>query len=217
MPTSINGISRITHLVGAAGLFSKVKNGMHSSSLALFAQAFIANPRAVGAICPSSARLARALAEHVGPIIRPNGLILELGGGTGMVTAALLKKGIDPSRLVVVEQDRLLARHLKSGFQNVSVIQGNAVKLCRLCNRYGRRVETVVSSLPLLSLHPDTVDALGRELQKLLGRHGALIQYTYRLLDSDTPPGSLFSKKISSRIVLGNLPPARIDVYQARH
>lgn len=179
----------------------------------LFTRAIIANPRAVGAACPSSSKLARAIADQVR--LPSEGLILELGGGTGAVTAALLRRGVDPSRLVVVEMDKLMARHLKNRFKGVSVIQGNAVKFCQLCNRYGRHVTTVVSSLPLLSLPKGTVEAFGKEVQKMLGDEGVLIQYTYRI-NKNPSPLAAYMERIATKAVWGNFPPARVEIFRAR-
>ncbi len=61
-----------------------------SSPSALFSRALLANPRAMGAACPSSLKLARTIADLVIPPDNDN-LILELGGGTGIVTKALLQ------------------------------------------------------------------------------------------------------------------------------
>ena len=44
------------------------------------------------------------------------GLVVELGGGTGVITAALLARGVAPERLVVVEQSPALAAHLRQRF-----------------------------------------------------------------------------------------------------
>lgn len=183
-----------------------------SSSPVLFTRALFANPRAVGAACPSSSRLARAIAEQV--VLPCDGLIVELGGGTGAVTAALLERGVDPSQLVVVEMDKLMARHLKSRFKEVAVIQGNAVKFCQLCNRYGRHVTTVVSSLPLLSLPDSTVEALGKAFQVMLKDDGTLIQYTYRINKGRSPLAD-FMERIATKAVWGNFPPARVEIFRA--
>src|SRR5512140_2185301 len=67
----------------------------------LFARELISQPSAVGAIWPSSGRLARSVASLVPN--RGRGLVVELGGGTGAMTHALLQKGIAPERLMVVE------------------------------------------------------------------------------------------------------------------
>lgn len=185
-----------------------------SSSPVLFTRAILANPRAVGAACPSSPKLARAIAEQVK--LPCEGLIIELGGGTGAVTAALLRRGVAPSQLVVVEMDKLMARHLKNRFKDVAVIQGNAVKFCQLCNRYDRQVATVVSSLPLLSLPNSIVEGLGREIQKMLKGEGLLIQYTYRINKSPSPL-SAYLERIATKAVWGNFPPARVEIFRARH
>lgn len=197
----------------AEGRISKAGRFLFSSSPVLFTRALIANPRAVGAACPSSPRLARAIAAQVK--LPCAGLIVELGGGTGAVTAALLQRGVDPSQLVVVEQDKLMARHLKKRFKDVAIIQGNAVKFCQLCTRYHRQVTTVVSSLPMLSLPAGTVDALGREFQKMLGNGGSLIQYTYRINKGPSPLAA-YMERVSTEAVWGNLPPARVEIFRAR-
>lgn len=66
----------------------------------------------MGDACPSSLKLARTIADLVIPP-DDDSLVLELGGGTGIVTKVLLQRGVAPDKLVVVELDRLLARYLK--------------------------------------------------------------------------------------------------------
>jgi phospholipid N-methyltransferase len=182
-----------------------------SSPVTLFGRAILANPRAVGACCPSSPRLAHAIALEVP--IPCDGLVVELGGGTGAVTAALLRRGVVPEQLVVIEQDRLLAQHLKNRFPNVTIINGDAVRFSQLFNRGGRLIKTVVSSLPLLSLPSVTVEDLGKELQAVIGREGTFIQYTYRLHNGPCPL-SEYMERTAAKIVWGNLPPAKIEVFR---
>lgn len=202
----------IIDFLTAGKTMCRVKNAFSSSPSALFSRALLANPRAIGAACPSSLKLARTIAELVTPP-DDNSLVLELGGGTGMVTRALLERGVAPDRLVVVELDRLMARHLKKQFPGVAVIHGNAIKLCQLCNRYNRNIGTVVSSLPLLSLPSCTVASLGEELQKMLGPQGSLVQYTYRLNNRPSPLATHL-EKVSTQTVWYNLPPAKVEVFR---
>lgn len=184
-----------------------------SRSPFLFARAILTNPRAVGAACPSSHKLSRAIAEQVK--LPCDGLIVELGAGTGVVTAALLRRGVPPSQLVVIEKDKRMARHLKNRFKGVVVIQGNAVNFCRLCNRYNQHISTVVSSLPLLSLPANTVVALGKELRNMLKDHGTLIQFTYSVAKRPSPLAS-FMQLASSKKIWANFPPARVELFKAR-
>ena len=51
-----------------------------------FLRALIARPKNVGAVVPSSRALARAIARQIDPARQ--GPILELGPGTGVITAA---------------------------------------------------------------------------------------------------------------------------------
>ena len=60
-----------------------------AASLALFTREIWANPRAMGAACPSAPLLAGSMAARVPRDC--DGLVIELGGGTGAVTTALLK------------------------------------------------------------------------------------------------------------------------------
>jgi len=211
---SLFGVLDIIGLDFALSTIRRANTRFASSTPVLFSRALFTNPRAIGAACPSSSRLARVIADQV-TLPGQEELILELGGGTGMVTRALLQRGVEPGKLVVVEQDKLLARHLKGQFPEVAVIHGNAVKLCQLCNRYNRRIGTVVSSLPLLSLPSATVQALGIELQTMVGRNGSLIQYTYRL-NNNPGPLTAFLELASAKNVWGNFPPARVEVFKAQ-
>ena len=64
-----------------------------------FLRSWIEKPLRTGAVIPSSKALARTMARHVDRT--SEGPIIELGPGTGPVTAALVEHGIDPSRLVL--------------------------------------------------------------------------------------------------------------------
>jgi phosphatidylethanolamine/phosphatidyl-N-methylethanolamine N-methyltransferase len=212
-----NLMFRFPYIIGFYSVVEAIRRASDaflSSPTALFSRALLTNPRAMGAACPSSVKLARTIANLVIPPDNDS-LVLELGGGTGIVTKALLQHGVAPAKLVVVELDRLLARHLKRQFPDVAVIQGNAVKLCQLCNRYERHIGTVVSSLPLLSLPSSSVAALGMEIDKMLGPKGSLIQYTYRL-NSRPSPLAAHLERVSTQTVWCNMPPAKIEVFRAR-
>lgn len=184
-------------------------------SVSVFVRALLTNPRAVGACCPSSPRLARAVAAAVDASAA--GLVVELGGGTGAITAALLARGVPPERLVVVERDPLLARHLGERFRGVRVIDGDAAELTSLLVREdgAARAATVVSSLPMISLSRDEVRAIGAQICNVLERGGSLVQYTYQIaLRHARVPGCL--ELVASDRVWINLPPARVEVYRHR-
>jgi phosphatidylethanolamine/phosphatidyl-N-methylethanolamine N-methyltransferase len=185
-----------------------------AASWALFTREIWANPRAMGAACPSAPALASRMAAWV-PLDR-QGLVVELGGGTGPVTAALLKCGIPACKLVVIERSPTLAHHLRQRFPQLRIIQGDAAHLEHLLGRdRSCDVGSIVSSLPLRSLRPEVTRAIGGQFEALLGPGGLLIQYTYDL--RGTPPSLLpCFRRVSGRTVWGNVPPARIEVFERR-
>ena len=182
-----------------------------AASLALFTREIWANPRAMGAACPSAPALASGMAARV-PLER-DGLVVELGGGTGAVTAALLKHGVPPWKLVVVERSPTLTHHLRQRFPQLRVIQGDAAQLSHLLGHPRPRLNSVVSSLPLRSLHPATTRAIVQQLETLLEPEGRLVQFTYDLRGTRARllPGF---RRLSSRIDWSNLPPARVETFE---
>ncbi len=181
-----------------------------NSPLALFTRELCLDPRSVGAACPSSTLLAQHMARQV-PLDR-EGLVVEVGAGTGVVTDALIKRGIPARDLVVVERSPALAGHLCKRFPHLRIIQGDAAVLGDILEAIDRPVRGVVSSLPLRSLKPAITQAIGEQFDALLGDHGLLIQYTYNLRGtSDRLPPHF--RRIFAKLIWGNLPPALVEVF----
>ncbi len=181
------------------------------SSWMLFAREALRNPRAIGTVFESSTRLAREIAQFVP--LNESGLILELGGGTGKVTEALLERGIAPERLVSVEQSASLAEYLHKRFPKVRIIKGDAVHLSQLLGNDSQRVSTIVSGLPFRSLPHAVGHGIIKQIEEILPEKGLLIQFTYDLSGQTTYLPHHF-KNVSHKIVWSNLPPARVNVYQ---
>ncbi len=173
---------------------------------AVFFSRWLAAPRHIGAILPSSRFLARAVASQID--LCADDPVVELGGGTGSVTRALLDTGLQSSRLVVVENDRHLCTLLRARFPQLRIVHGDASRLTQLLAPLGiHAASSVVSSLPLRSLPTATRDRIVRESLRLLGASGRFVQYTYG-------PGSPLAGldlcgRVAARIWL-NLPPAAV-------
>ncbi|CAN0588753.1 unnamed protein product, partial [Ectocarpus sp. 12 AP-2014] len=60
-----------------------------------FLRQWAGNPLAIGAITPSGPQLAHAMAGYLNP--ESIGPVVELGPGTGVVTKAILERGIAAS------------------------------------------------------------------------------------------------------------------------
>ena len=81
---------------GAVGLryaagSRRMAGAIRAAPAGLFLREFLEAPAGVGAVWPSSEQLARGMAARIDP--RGDGLVVELGAGTGVVTRALLDRG----------------------------------------------------------------------------------------------------------------------------
>jgi len=164
----------------------------------------LCRPSTVGAILPSSRRLAETMARAAHGA---QGLI-ELGAGTGAITAALCRSHPDVP-LQAVELEPRLARQLRERFPTVQVHAAAADEV--LANANGLPDRTVlVSSLPFRSLPPPLRVRSSLAIEDFLterpGRR--LLQYSYL-------PREPFELRHAERLrwrrlaaVWGNAPPA---------
>jgi phosphatidylethanolamine/phosphatidyl-N-methylethanolamine N-methyltransferase len=180
----------------------------------LFLQELVNCPRQVGAILPSSKKLAVAMARWLPK--DSNAYALELGPGTGSVTEALFERGLPQDRLIAIEQSPKMADLLRSRFPRAKIITGDAFQLDKLLKRHARHVDNigmVFSSLPLLNFAPHIADNLAKKIRAVLPSEGKLVQYSYHIGNKQPKAASHFRFLASSLIWL-NLPPARVSVYQ---
>ncbi|WP_374655282.1 class I SAM-dependent methyltransferase [Dongia sp.] len=141
------------------------------------------------------------------------GFVVELGGGTGAVTRAILASGIPPEQLVVVERDPMLHKHLVERFPGVRILLGDALHLPSLLKRHGVvPVAAIVSSLPLLSLKKSIQLRIGAQAFAVLEPGAPFIQFTYGLF-SPLPRNRLGIVGEVEERVLQNLPPASVWRY----
>src|ERR1700755_1948219 len=69
----------------------------------VFVARWLRHPLSTASVVPSGARLSKLMARQV-DLARP-GVVVELGGGTGSITEAILAVGVAPENLVVFERD----------------------------------------------------------------------------------------------------------------
>jgi len=181
------------------------------SPLVLFTREILHNPRAMGAACPSSRKLSKALASFVP--LDSQGFIVELGAGTGSISAALLACGIPAERLILVERSTKLVEYLRKQFPQALVIEGDASHLNELLGNKAHQVSVVVSGLPLRVFPVALVQSILKQVDLLLPNGGLFIQFTYDLRGKMLHLPHHFHS-IAHKFVWGNLPPARVDVYR---
>ena len=179
-----------------------------------FIRTWMEKPISTGAVMPSSRVLARAMARCVDP--NSSGPVIELGPGTGPVTEALVRHGVDPARLVLVEFNPDFCRLLRARYPAATVVQGDAYRLRRLLEGHvDEPAAAVVSGLPLVTKPLRTRLRLISDAMTLLADGAPFVQFTYAML----PP---IPKELSgiraeaSELIWMNLPPARVWVYRSR-
>jgi phosphatidylethanolamine/phosphatidyl-N-methylethanolamine N-methyltransferase len=158
----------------------------------------------VGAILPSSRRLAEAMARSASGA----GDLIELGAGTGAITAALRQRYPDLP-ILAVEFEPKLARHLEQRFPEIEIRAAAADEVLSDI-RCGTARTVLVSSLPFRSLPPQLRRRSSLAIERfLIERPGRrLVQYSYL-------PREPFALRHAERLrwrrlgaVWGNAPPA---------
>lgn len=185
-----------------------------------FLQQFIRHPVQIGAVVPSSKRLARKMVEWLE--LGTARAVVEYGTGTGAFTPTILES-LDPRcRFFGIEIDPRLAEIAHERLPGVTVYQDSAANVRELCRKEGiEAVDAVVCGLPWAafpgSMQIEFMDAL----VSVLRPGGQFVTFAYlhglplpaarrfrRLLPR------YFSKVSRSPTVWGNLPPA--FVYRCR-
>jgi phosphatidylethanolamine/phosphatidyl-N-methylethanolamine N-methyltransferase len=146
-----------------------------------------------------------------------NGIVIELGPGTGPVTKALIDRGVARERLVLIEHDTQFCRMLAQRFAPARVVQGDAYDLKNTLREFSDTpIAAIVSSLPLLNEPPYKRGRLLNEAFALMGPAGLFVQFTYGFV-SPVPREACANRfsAHSSAPIWRNLPPARVWTYRA--
>lgn len=195
---------------GTGGFISQKKRRLVQQYLLL--KELIREPRDMGTLCPSSPALSDEMARAVSPALMRAGICVEVGAGTGPVTEVLLRRGVPPEKLVVVEKSEVLADSLTKRFPNVRVLCCGAEELNGLLEK-DQPVSVVVSSLPFRSLPEDVSRSIISAIEELLMPGGLFVQFTYALI-GEMPFVPAYFRKLRSHVVLYNIPPAKVEVFR---
>jgi phosphatidylethanolamine/phosphatidyl-N-methylethanolamine N-methyltransferase len=188
------------------------KRGIRLDDEVRFIRSWIERPLSTGAVTPSGKMLARAMARYVDP--DSDGPVVELGPGTGPVTAALVEAGVAPSRLVLVEFNPAFCRILRTRYPGATLVQGDAYSMRRLLETLLLQpAAAVVSGLPLVTKPMRQRLRLIRDAFDLMLPGAPFVQFTYSVASPLPRRLSGFTVEASERIWM-NIPPARVWVYR---
>ncbi len=179
---------------------------------ALFLGLWLQHPLQIAAVCPSGEKLAAALGR-LATVDRP-GAVLELGAGTGSLTAGLLNAGIPLQRLVALECEPRLVDVLRRQFPGLQTIVGDAARLDELLCRHGvDQLAVVVSSLPIKWFPLEAQRAVTRACFARLGPGGRFLQIT-NAFSSPLRHKELGIAGREAARIWRNVPPAQIWAYR---
>ncbi len=150
----------------------RVRNGY------CFGRSWVSHPLRIGAITPSSRRLARLITSEITPRSAP---VLELGPGTGVLTQSLLTRGLSQDQLILVESDPRFVRLLEQDFPDAWIVQLDAARLSHISIVDGEPVGAVISGLPLLSMSMRSRIAVLQFAFRHLRPGASFYQFTYGL------------------------------------
>jgi phosphatidylethanolamine/phosphatidyl-N-methylethanolamine N-methyltransferase len=179
----------------------------------LFFRRALAHPLQLGTPIPSSPALGRLIASHIGE--RKNGLTVEIGGGTGVITRQLLAAGVPADRLLVLEIDPEMADYLRATLPEANVTTGDARDLPALLPPSWRgRVDTIVSGIPMAVLSAAYQRQLIDAMFSALAEDGRYLQYTFTLGGSPVRARRLGLAGRRLGTTFGNFPPASVWTYR---
>lgn len=189
------------------------------TTTARFFREWLRDPLAVAALAPSGRILARQMAKACGSGLQQ---VVELGGGTGVITEALLECGVPRQGLLVLERNRELHQHLASRFPGVAIELADAMDLAGVVERAAGlevgKVDAVASSLGLVSLPAERQRRLLAQVFEVLRPGGRFVQFTY-LPRCPVPEAVRRELGLRAHRVswsLRNLPPAFVYVLRRR-
>jgi phospholipid N-methyltransferase len=146
----------------------------------LFLKKFIRHGTAIASLAPSSRKLSLATVANID--WANTHTLLELGAGTGPITAVIAEKARPDCRIMALERDPDFVARMKVRFANVpnvEIIQGDVRNLPEILAERGlESVDAVVSGLPIPSFPPDLQEALFDNVRKVLKPGGPFSQIT---------------------------------------
>jgi phospholipid N-methyltransferase len=175
---------------------------------------FLAAPRSVGAVWPSSPALAAAMLAPVDLTGAPT--IVEFGPGTGAFTAPILAALQGRGRYVGIELNPLFHRRLAARFPQAEFAQGSVADLAPImATRSITRIDAIICGLPWAILPAALQDQVFDAMDSLLAAGGMFITFGY--VQSLPLPGARalrrsltarFAEVKRSSIIWRNVPPA---------
>lgn len=180
-----------------------------------FIKQFCSEPRTIGAIAPSSKKLANRMLQQI-DFDRAR-VIVEYGPGTGVFTRQILSKiNLDKTIFFGLELNEQMNRIACTHAPEISIFQDSASEVRKYLNHHGvEHADAIISGLPWAAFSEKLQDEILEETVAGLPEGGFFSTFAY-LHGLILPSGIRFRSKLKqhfsevkiSPVVWGNIPPA---------
>ncbi|MBE5963057.1 MAG: SAM-dependent methyltransferase [Lachnospiraceae bacterium] len=171
---------------------------------------YLKHPFKIGAVAPSSRRLAEKMMMPVN--FDECDCIIEYGPGTGTFTKEIIKRKKRETIFLVIEQNEEFYEKLRReymGEENVILIHGDASRVQEYMKQYKiSHADYIVSGLPFASLPNGLCQDILKATKVAVGKKGAFITFQYTLFKKHIFAEHFRIKDISFE--MRNLPPAYV-------
>ncbi|HDR6271323.1 TPA: SAM-dependent methyltransferase [Bacillus cereus] len=175
-----------------------------------FIQEYMKRPRMVGAILPSSKKLAKQMVSSI--CFKKAKCIIEFGPGTGIFTEELIQRKYPGTILLLIEQNEAFYKKLSEKYrykENVYIIHDSAENVTHYAEKYQiEKVDYIVSGLPFASLPFKMTKNILQQTKNILGAEGIFITFQYTRFKKQL--FSFFFTNIKVEKVYRNIPPAYV-------
>lgn len=169
-----------------------------------FFRSFLAHPRQVGAVLPTSRWAVRDMLDMAN--LPDAHLVAEFGAGTGAYTGEILKRLRPDARFLAFEIDPDLAAVLSERFEDprLQTINDSVENIDDYLD--GAKLNVIVSAIPFTSLPEDAKQGAFRAAARALAPEGVMVQIQY----STVLQGDLTQRfaSVRRRVSPLNVPPA---------
>lgn len=172
----------------------------------LFFTKFLRHGAAIASFVPSSKTLSRAVVRDID--WTQCKCVVELGAGTGPITAELLQVAPPQCKCLIIERDADFCVRLRERFPRADIIQADAADLDRLLDERGlEKVDHFLCGLPLPSFKREARDHILEVVHRRLAPGGVFRQLTHMPWVYYGMYRRYFAE-VKFRFVFRNLPPA---------
>lgn len=153
-----------------------------SNPVLLFFRQFLASPRSVGSIVPTSQSAINALLDPIDWTTCRT--IVEYGPGTGVFTRSILARAHPDLMLIAIDPNPAFIDHLRSGLNDhrLKAVQGSAEDVEAILAAQDRsQADFILSGLPFSTLPAGVGEAIMAATARAVAAGGAFLVYQYSL------------------------------------